>query len=358
VPPPGAHSGERLRTVPATPRRIRVLCNADWFHTVADRSVEPRRLSGHGVLATLRAFWRGRDCDAVVFDNAVRQLLLFCLLRRLLPIGRWKLVSVDPLFSRPHGFRARLRARARRWLLGAADLFILYFRDTAELARLYGITADRVRYVPFKVNQYPQAVAAAVRDEGFILTCGRSHRDYATFCKAMEGLPYKACIVATLDALPEHGTTADFRALCPPNVAVADHDGSDDSWLDWIAGSTFVVLPISTDALTCAGISACLLAMALGKCVIITESPATRGVLEDGQVITVPSADVDALRAAIVAASEDASYRARIAAAGQRYARALGDHDRLAQDIVREVVSLVSRQRLERQGLDVAAPMG
>ena len=83
--------------------------------------------------------------------------------------------------------------------------------------------------------------------------------------------------------------------------------------------------------------------MALVKCVIITEGPATRGLLDDGQAIIVPPSDANALRAAIVAAREDTAYRSRVASAGQRYARAIGAHERLARDICREVVRLVTK---------------
>jgi glycosyltransferase involved in cell wall biosynthesis len=103
------------------------------------------------------------------------------------------------------------------------------------------------------------------------------------------------------------------------------------------------VLPISPDALAPAGISTYLVAMALGKCVIVSESPATRGILEDGeQAVVVPPSDPAAMRAAIVRVCEDADYRARVARVGREYALSLGDEERLAQDIVHEVVGAVA----------------
>jgi len=86
--------------------------------------------------------------------------------------------------------------------------------------------------------------------------------------------------------------------------------------------------------------------MALGKCVIISDSPATRGILKDGeQAVVVPPADPALLRAAVVKASEDADHRARIAQAGREYALSLRDEDRLADDIVHEVTRAIGRER-------------
>jgi len=344
-PVPSVRSGEENGAAPRGSRPIRVLSNADWFDArmVTSVPIEARRVSGTGVLASLRDFWRARNYDAVVFNGAWWQLFRFCLLRKLVPTWRAKLVSVDLILWRPRGFVERSKAWVKRRLLTAVDLFILYYRDTAELERLYGITADRLSYVPFEVNDYARVLATTTRDEGFILACGRSLRDYLTFGRAMQGLPYKACILATLECLAEHGTADNFLALCPPNVTVVGHDGSSESWIDWMARSSFVVLPILPEAISCAGISTYFVAMALGKCVIITEGPATRGILEDGQAIIVPPSDASALKAAIIAAREDAAYRSRVASAGQRYARALGAHERLARDICREVVRLVAK---------------
>jgi glycosyltransferase involved in cell wall biosynthesis len=330
--------------------RLRVLSNSDWFDGKAESGVpiEARHTSRSGLLGTLREFWTARDCDAVVFNMASRQLLLFCLLRKLLPIGPRKLVAVDLMLPRPQGIRQRVRAWIVRRLLKAVDLFIFYFRDIAPWKRFYGIAPDRTCYVPFKVNDYQRVLATTTRDEGFILACGRTHRDYATFFHAVRGLPIEARILARRHELAENGTQDDVGSLCAANITVVEDDGSSASWIDWIARSRLVVLPLSPGTPFAAGISTYLVAMALGKCVIITEGTATRGMLEDGQAIIVPPSDPEALRAAIMAASTDVGYRTRVGAAGQRYARALGDHKRLAMDITCEVVRLVAQSKARR----------
>ena len=189
------------------------------------------------------------------------------------------------------------------------------------------------------MNKYNAVLRTPTSDAGYVLSCGRSYRDYATFCKAMEGLSYTGRIVATLDDLRQNGTEFHPESV-PGNVTVVAHDGASQSWRDWIARSKLVVLPITADALVPAGISACLVAMALGKCVIVSDSPVNRGILKDGEhVVVVPPSDPAAMRAAIVRVCEDAEYRNRVARGGRAYALSLRGEHRLAEDVAREVMN-------------------
>jgi len=290
---------------------------------------------------TVRDVLAARQSDIAVFFCAVPLLLLFCILKRLPLWNHLTLVSVDAILPRPRTLLERLRARVVRGLLGAVDLFIFFFRDTRELEHWYAVGAERIAYIPFKINDYMTVLATPTSDEGFILSCGRSHRDYGTLCRALAGLPYEARILATPGELAKHGRAFDVRSL-PANVKWVTDDGSSRSWIDWIARCRFVVLPILPAALAPAGISTYLVAMALGKCVVITEGPATRGVLDDGQAVVVPPSDAKALRAAIIKVSEEREYREGVAARGRAYALSLRDEGRLASDVCHEVVKRVA----------------
>jgi glycosyltransferase involved in cell wall biosynthesis len=74
--------------------------------------------------------------------------------------------------------------------------------------------------------------------------------------------------------------------------------------------------------------------MALGKCVIITEGPATRGVLTEKEVVLVPAGDPAALADAMRGVWSDDARRRDIAARGRRFALALQGEERLLGDIV------------------------
>jgi len=334
---------------------VRVMSNTSWFDgwRHGGTFVEASHVSGAGFFGTLRESFATRDYDIAVLNCDLRRLLVFCLVRQLFPAARCRLVAVDPVLSHQSGLLGVAKARLLRRLLAVVDLFIFYHKDTTQLERVYGIGRERVEYVPFKINDYANVLAATPTNEGFILSCGRSYRDYGTFCKALQGLPYEARILAPAESARDHGTTFDFRST-PSNVTVITDDGSGRSWIDWIARSTFVVLPLFPNALTTAGISACLVAMALGKCVIITESVATRGMLDHGETVVVPPSDPGALRAAMVKVSEDSGFRSKVAATGRAYALSLGDVHRLAAD----VRGVVQKRLLERTSLNPPAVEG
>ena len=79
----------------------------------------------------------------------------------------------------------------------------------------------------------------------------------------------------------------------------------------------------------------------MGKCVIITEGPATRRILNNDTAVLVRPRDVEGLRAAITRVAEDPTYRKTVALKGREYALSLGGEERLRTDLVRELSNLV-----------------
>ena len=90
------------------------------------------------------------------------------------------------------------------------------------------------------------------------------------------------------------------------------------------------------------GIITYLVAMALGKYVIITDGPGSRGILENGEhCLIVPPRDPAMLRTAILQINGDVALRRDLARAGYNYAMACGDSARLYLDFMRCIRSLV-----------------
>jgi glycosyltransferase involved in cell wall biosynthesis len=327
-------AGPRGSTAGPTPV-LRVLTNRSWLgsHLVRGRPVKATLTENAGWL-TLFALWR---YDAVLLDQSQRQLLLVCAAKKLLPFLRTQIVSVDIILARPRGLRARVLHWIRRWLFQEVDRFVLYYRDVEELSRVWRIAPRKITYIPFKANTRELLDRMTPSDEGFFLSCGRSNRDYDCLFSAAAGLPYRFVVLAPFGDLETHGTNSISETAVPSNVSLASDDGSATSWNDWIARSTAVILPIEPGMLSPSGIGTYLVAQALGKCVIITESPATRGLLDERTAVLVPASDPDALRAAVVRVAEDAEVRTRIAAAGKEYATGLGGEDRLRRDIIAEL---------------------
>lgn len=306
----------------------------------------------HGFVGNEGDFWDGVPLffqsfrsDVVLLNNDSRRLLGFCLLRYFWPFGRCRLVSVDILLRRPIGWQQRLWARIKRLLLRKVDRFIHYFKDLEGYEKWYGISPAHSVYVPFKVNlpKIPPREEVAAEGE-YVVTIGRSHRDLQTFIAAMRQVDYPGLLVyQDASIFRQHGTELDLSQL-PSNLRAELHDGRMDTYNDFVRRAKLVVLPIVADCISAAGISNYLLAMAFQRCVIISEVPATRGLLSD-QAIIVPPADPLALARAIRQAWEDNQLRERTADAGRRYAEQMGVETRLLRDIVEICGDLVTQQK-------------
>lgn len=306
--------------------------------------VEHTAIGGTASIRAKLALLREIRRHDVVVLNAESQLLLgLCLWRTLWPFGRWKLVSLDLVLSRPVTGRQVIVAWVKKQLFRKVDRFILYFRDTGAYARWYGITPDRTSYVPFKVNIWSSVENARTLDsEGeYVLTVGRSKRDLDTFLKAMAEVKYPGVLLHQPSGiLAQHGTTLPTSPL-PENVTAVEDHGGQDSWIDFLRRAKIVVLATRAETISPSGISTYLDAMALRKCVVATESPATRGLLKD-EAVVVPPADPKALATAIQSMWEDASAREAIARRGQAYAFTLQGEERLMRDIAAVVCGLMS----------------
>ncbi len=127
--------------------------------------------------------------------------------------------------------------------------------------------------------------------------------------------------------MAENGTPLSLDDL-PANVRAVEDDGSAGSWLEQMRRARIVVLTTLPSSIRAIGVTSYLMAMALKKCVIITDGPATRGVLSD-EAILVPAADPAALADAIERVWNDPKLREETAAKGRAYAEQLGGTERL-----------------------------
>jgi glycosyltransferase involved in cell wall biosynthesis len=291
----------------------------------------------------LRAFLESFTAGAVVVNQADRALMVLCTLRALLPLARAPLVSVDLVLAPPaNTFGGRIKGLLKRWLLRQVRLFLVHMKDVRAWQRYYGIAAGRTRYLPFKVNWREDVLGRDAPEGAYVFTGGKSRRDYRTFVEALGHLGYPGMIVAPEAAeSAAHGTSLDGLDL-PANVLLVHDDGSGDSWITRMAGARLVVFCIAPETISPSGVSGYLLAMALGKCVIISDCPATRGILvPDETAILVPMRDTQALAEAVRKAWNDGEYRRRVAEGGYRYALGLGGEETLMGNIARAVLDLL-----------------
>jgi glycosyltransferase involved in cell wall biosynthesis len=224
----------------------------------------------------------------------------------------------------------------KRILFSRVDRFVLYFKELDGYERFYGIAPDRVIYVRFKVNGWEEISARPVAspDGEYVLCAGRTLRDVGTFVEALKRAGCRGVLLQQRrELLAEHGTSAWADEL-PPNVEliVDDSDRLED-YLRFIERARMVVIPRFKGDIAPTGISTYLVAMALNKCVIISEGPGAGDVLTNEATI-VPPEDPERLAEQIKLLWEDEGMRTELAARGRVYAESAQGEERLLSDIL------------------------
>lgn len=296
-----------------------------------------------------KLFFKSRKSDYLILDFA-DSFWSFAAMKLLMPLSRIKLVTVDLLVADSHTLRDRLEYFIKRILLGRAYKFLVHQRNTAMYQSYFSITADKFYYLPFKVNGLEIIKSITPTDQGYVFCGGKSRRDFPTLIEAARSLPYPVTIVTTgKQDLAHHGSYLQ-EANLPPNVTPKRLAGIGQAlpFIQYMAASRLVVIPLLKNAFTQAGIAVYLQAMALGKCVIISAGPGIEDVIPADCAIIVPPGNPDALREAIRSMWLDDSRRESIAANGKRYALGLGGEERLFRDIIRWAID-------DRQASDAKA---
>jgi hypothetical protein len=192
---------------------------------------------------------------------------------------------------------ARLGVRA---LDGDHMTYVVFSEEERRLfAGSFGIPLERIAVVKFAHSLWSRA-DGPTSDGGYVLAGGDSLRDYGTLIEAARGLgaPVRIATNNELGALPENVTGGP--------VTPAEYD-------ELLANARAVVVPIRRGR-RAAGLITYLNAMALGKPVIVTDSPAVAEYVEHGSTgIVVRPEDPIALREALawaVAPENEAEVRA------------------------------------------------
>lgn len=324
---------------------IRVVSN---FKGLSQFQTPERRLHHEYVSDESGAIEFIRKCvasDLVLLNINQKKLMLAALLRRL-PFVRFRVVSVDLVLRPPKSTKDRFSVFIKKILFSGVDRFVLYFKNLDGYQRFYGIGPDRAVYVPFKVNGWEQIVARprGVADGEYVLCAGRTLRDIETFVEAMRRTDCPGILLQQQNELLAAHGTASWSGELPANVKLmVDESDRFEDYLDHIARARLLVIPRFKNDIAPTGISTYLVAMALNKCVIISEGPGAEDVLTD-QAVIVPAEDVESLAPQINRLWNDDKLRSEVAARGYDYAMSLGGYDRLLADVLRASLDCLRRR--------------
>ena len=73
-----------------------------------------------------------------------------------------------------------------RWSLRRVWKLLVYFKNPTIFVKLFGLSAAKFQYVPFKINAYELVLAEPHRDDGYIFSGGRSRRDSQLFSQPLK----------------------------------------------------------------------------------------------------------------------------------------------------------------------------
>lgn len=282
-------------------------CHPPWTNRLVQCLVRPLERLGApflDVLVSTREIGRA-DAVLAVFESQANS---FALLRalRIPPYTRPRLAVVSCWLAEEAPRFSRLRRSLYRFTYRRVDRVIYFSRNQASVYRnVLGIPEERLAYVPFGVDHRyfsPQPVT----EDDYVLAVGRDRgRDWATLFEAVRDTELAVKVVCRPNEL---GSLA-----VPTNVEVL---GTVDrvAYRALTARAKTVVVPTHVRAYP-SGQSVLLEAMAMAKCCVVTDTPAIRDYIIDGQnAIVVPPHDPAALRQAVQKVNENEALRQRLGA--------------------------------------------
>ncbi len=262
-------------------------------------------------LQTLLATRRIARADAVVavfesqgnFLAALRAARIWPFTRpRFAVVATWLAMDVEHFGS--------LRRRLYRWAYRGVDHLFYFSRTQTIVYRdLLGVAPDRLAYLPFGVDA-EHFVPLGQDDDGYVLAVGRDRgRDWATLFDAVRGTDLRVKVACRPGDVAGLDVPANVELL---GVVDREH-------YRVLTGRARVVVVPTEVRLYPTGQSVTLESMAMGRCCVVTDTPAMREYVTDGETgLLVPPHDGRALRDALDRAVADEGLRRRLGTAARR----------------------------------------
>ena len=206
----------------------------------------------------------------------------------------------------------RARRSGYRWAYETVDLLYYFSKNQGRLlSEALRLAPERLQYLRFGVDTETFSPEPGP-DDGYLLAVGRDRaRDWPTLFEAVKALdmPVKVCCRRSqLDGI-----------TIPPNVEVLGH--VDREIYRELLGRAAVVAVIARPVEYPSGQSVLLESMAMGKSVVVSETPSLTEYIRDGiDCLAVPSGDPAAARERIDQLAGDPDLRARLGRSARRSA--------------------------------------
>lgn len=232
---------------------------------------------------------RCRNYDVVVTAD-IKTAQIFGLIRTLLRWRKPRHIILELMLDEASDRVVwKIKRYFQRLCFASVEVVFVSARNEIKTyARRLGLPEERIRFLPFHTNVIEPRMTEGTG--GYILSAGRTGRDYAALAAAVKGLNIKVVVVS--DRLLVDGIQF------PHNVEV-HIDIPYQDYLDLLYKCSMVVVPLKK-LVKSTGQVVFLEAMALGKPVVATATTGTEDYIEHGVTgILVPPEDSEALRRAV-----------------------------------------------------------
>ena len=247
---------------------------------------EKRRSLANGFWLLLKL---SRDYDVVITSD-IKLAQLFGLLKTLL---RWKkpkqIILELMLDEAAHDFLWKIKIFIQRLCFASVErIFVSSNGEIISYSKRLKLPESRFNFLPFHTCVTEPRL---VEGTGYILSAGRTDRDYGTLAAAVEGLDVKVIVVSDASNVQGVHFPANVEVYC---------DIPYERYLELLYNCSLVVVPLK-ERVKSTGQVVFLEAMALGKPVVATLVTGTEDYIKPGATgILVPPGDSDALKDAIM----------------------------------------------------------
>jgi glycosyltransferase involved in cell wall biosynthesis len=263
-----------------------------------------------GILTILR---RARHYSIVVLDGSGRRDQIAAMLLRLLR-PRLPLVITDSTWKRERDWRNDLLNRLGiRLIDGPRTTFCVHSRfEVDTFPRTWGPLHGRVCFTPWPWTLKQPGFGSLTSDSGRVFAGGNSLRDYDQLIEAARSLSASIDIVT-------NALSADQRAACPPNVDARPLPP--DEYDRLLFAAAVVVVPLLRRDDRSSGQTTYVNAMALGKAIVVTDTPGVRDYITDGETgVIVAPGDAGAMAAAVQRLIDDPESRRHLGSRAREHA--------------------------------------
>ena len=221
---------------------------------------------------------------------------------------------------------------ARFGLRSVSRVIVFTPGEVEQYQRLLSLPPEKIRYLPHgwydplrwydpeKVNK-SEALAQAGR---FVLSSGRSYRDYETLARAIEGTE----VNVRVSGRPFNLAGVDLPRNMKATGWLEEHE-----FMDYLYECSFYVVPLKPITFA-GGDSSVLQAMSFGRAVVATRAPSTETYLEDGRTgLLVESGDVQGMRQAILRLWQNPEEASRMGKEARKRFEENHTIDKLAQRV-------------------------